>query len=116
MNACYMVEVQEHEYARLAFALCSPSHPCHCVLSWGMNYELDQGLIVAAERMAAETNSHGILALLKEYRWWADLANANTKQAAIDATLVCVRMREDRLRKSLIANRVHQWIASRSTV
>ena len=98
---------------RFVFALPNRAIVCY---HGGMNYELDQGLIVAAERRAAEINSHGILYLLKDYRWWADLANANTKRAAIDATLVCVRMREDRLRKALIANRASMVIASRSTV
>ncbi len=64
-------------------------------------YDLDFGLIMAAER--ASGASHAITALLKEYRWWADFANKNPK---IEEASISADGKASALRRALVANAV----------
>lgn len=63
------------------------------------SYVIDIGLVVAAER--AGQHSHGIMQMLAEYKWWANLAaeNPRIKEAAVSADI-----RASRLRNALIEN------------
>jgi hypothetical protein len=58
---------------------------------------------MAAERHASEINSHGVLSLVKEYKFWANLAmEQQSPESIISAT-----RREQFLRKLLLRDCVH---------